>query len=91
MHATLLHRPSINIGMLKNQGTSQETFSASAANICGKCSNRAPRSCEILMFVCLQKGAKQCCDAVKLAYAHCTSIGMSAPVHLSTKCSPPIF
>ena len=28
------------------------------------------KSCEILMFVCLQKEAKQCCDA-KLDRAHC--------------------
>ena len=29
------------------------------------------KSCEILMFVCLEKDAKQCCDAAELAYARC--------------------
>ena len=32
---------------------------------------RAPESCERLMFVCLQKDAKQCCDAAKLNRTHC--------------------
>ena len=31
----------------------------------------APKSREILMFVCLEKDAKQCCDATKLDYTHC--------------------
>ena len=35
---------------------------------------RAPKSHEILMFVCLQKDAKQCCDAAKLACAHCAVV-----------------
>ena len=30
-----------------------------------------PKSREILMFVCLQKDAKQCCDAAKLDRTHC--------------------
>ena len=37
-----------------------------------KCLNSAPKSLEILMFVCLQKDAKQCCDATKLDCTHCT-------------------
>ena len=32
--------------------------------------NRGPKSGEILMFVCLQKDAKQCCDAAKLDCTH---------------------
>ena len=31
----------------------------------------ACKSREILMFVCLQKDAKQCCDATKLNHTHC--------------------
>ena len=34
-------------------------------------SNSEPKSCEILMFVCLQKDAKQCCDATKNDRTHC--------------------
>ena len=30
-----------------------------------------PKSHEILMFVCLQKDHKQCCDATKLDCTHC--------------------
>ena len=33
--------------------------------------NGVPKSPEILMFVCLQKDAKQCCDATKLDRTHC--------------------
>ena len=33
--------------------------------------NRVPKSHEILMFVCLQKDAKQCCDATKVGCTHC--------------------
>ena len=33
--------------------------------------NREPRSCEILMFACLQKGAKQCDDVTKLECTYC--------------------
>ena len=33
--------------------------------------NQVAKSHEILMFVCLQKGAKQCCDATKFDRAHC--------------------
>ena len=32
--------------------------------------DRATKSHEILMFVCLQKDAKQCCDVTKLECAH---------------------
>ena len=31
------------------------------------------KSHEILMFVCLQKDAKQCCDAMKLDYTQCAN------------------
>ena len=30
-----------------------------------------PKSREILMFVCPQKDAKQCCDVTKLDCTHC--------------------
>ena len=33
--------------------------------------NRKPKSGEILMFVGLQNGAKQCCDATKFHRSHC--------------------
>ena len=33
--------------------------------------NRQPEAHEILMFVCLQKDAKQCCEVVKLDRTHC--------------------
>ena len=32
---------------------------------------RPPKSHEILMFVCLQKAAKQCCAATKRGCTHC--------------------
>ena len=32
---------------------------------------RHPKSREILMFVCLQKDTRQCCDAIKLDCTHC--------------------
>ena len=32
---------------------------------------------EILMFVCLQKDAKQCCDAAKLNHTHCAGHRMT--------------
>ena len=32
---------------------------------------RKPKSREILIFVCLQKDAKQCCDATQLERTHC--------------------
>ena len=35
-----------------------------------RCLNRAPKSFEILMFYCLQKDDKQCCDAKKLSRTH---------------------
>ena len=40
-------------------------------------SNKPTKSREILVFVCLQKDAKQCCDATKLDCTHCT--GQSTP------------
>ena len=33
--------------------------------------NMVPETCDILMFVCLQKDAKQWCDAAKLERTHC--------------------
>ena len=33
--------------------------------------NSEPKSREILMFVCLQKDVKQCCDATELDCTHC--------------------
>ena len=33
--------------------------------------NQVAESLEILMFVCLQKDAKQCCDATKLDRTQC--------------------
>ena len=33
--------------------------------------NEVPKSGEILMFVCLQKDVKQCCDATKFDRTHC--------------------
>ena len=35
--------------------------------------NSTPKSAEILMFVCLQTNAKQCCNATKLDRCHCAS------------------
>ena len=35
-------------------------------------SNMTPKSREILMIVCLQKDAKQCCDATEFGRTHCT-------------------
>ena len=54
------------------------------AHVCREALNGAPKSCEILMFVCnqvvkfhenlmfvcLQKDARQCCDATKLNCTH---------------------
>ena len=34
--------------------------------------NQVAKSREILMFVCLQKDAKQCCDVAKVDRAHCS-------------------
>ena len=42
--------------------------------------NGTPKSREILMFVCLQKEAKQCCDATKLGCTHWAGLS-----HLVTK------
>ena len=33
---------------------------------------RATKSDEILMFFCLQKDAKQCCDATKMGCTYCS-------------------
>ena len=35
--------------------------------------HKAPNAQEILMFVCLQKGVKQCCDEAKSDRTHCAS------------------
>ena len=34
-------------------------------------SNGAPKSCEILKFVCVPKDVKHCCDTTKLNCSHC--------------------
>ena len=39
---------------------------------CNGVSNNLPKSHEILMFVCLQKGVKQCCDGMKFHCTHCS-------------------
>ena len=44
-----------------------------------------PKSREILMFVCLQKDAKQCCDATKVGCAHCAGRRQSASTMSSSK------
>ena len=43
--------------------------------------NRAPKSHEILMFVCRQKDAKQCCDATKLDCTHCAGCSIVVSQH----------
>ena len=37
------------------------------------CFHKMPESREILMFVCLQEDAVQCCDATKICCAHCAT------------------
>ena len=44
--------------------------------------NRVPKSREILMLVCLQKDAKQCCDATKFDRTHCA--GQRPPIPSTT-------
>ena len=36
--------------------------------------NQLAKSHEILMFVCLQKDAKQCCEVTKLDGTHCSGL-----------------
>ena len=39
--------------------------------------NRLAESGEILMYVCIQKDAKQCCDATKIDRTHCAGQRLS--------------
>ena len=44
---------------------------------------RGPGSHEILIFVCLQQDAKQCCDVTMLEYTHCYGWWLERLVHHS--------
>ena len=45
--------------------------------------NQVTKSREILMFVCLQKDSKQCCDVTNLDRAHCAGRHLLANFNIS--------